>query len=144
MPSLEIGFSDFDTKKQELTLSVGVNTLPDDSLQLLSSGVLNPHVYIIGHMINFLRQSKFVVSNDVSINELDIQKLIVPVGSKEITVLTSSFDFVLPLQKNTEREITDFFVAKKKHSSIDDKFSYLDDVNSATGFVLSGSADDSM
>ncbi len=65
-------------------------------------------------MINFLRQSKFIISKDIAINELAIETVMVPVGSKEIPVSTSRFSFDLPLQKATEREITDFYYEKIK------------------------------
>lgn len=113
LPSLSLSTRDFDPINQKLTLVIDVNTLPDDTLQLLQQGILNPHIYVVGNMINFLRQSKFIVSEDININELKINKILVPVWSKDITVSTSHFEFSLPLQKNTQREITDYFISRQ-------------------------------
>ncbi|USN57033.1 MAG: hypothetical protein H6766_00755 [Candidatus Peribacteria bacterium] len=76
---MSLSTRDFDPINQKLTLVIDVNTLPDDTLQLLQQGILNPHIYVVGNMINFLRQSKFIVSEDININELKINKILVPV-----------------------------------------------------------------
>lgn len=111
--NLSLSTPDFDPISQQLTLVIDVNTVPDDALQLLNQGILNPHIYVVGNMINFLRQSKFIVSEDINISELQINQVIVPVWSRDITVSTSNFEFTLPLQKNTQREITDYFVVNE-------------------------------
>jgi hypothetical protein len=74
LPSLSLVVKDFDPIQQHIALEIQVNTFPEDQLQLLNNGILNPHVYVIGTMINFLRQSKFIVSENIRISELNIEK----------------------------------------------------------------------
>jgi hypothetical protein len=117
LPSLSLISRDFNPVTQQITLVVDVNTFPDDQLQLFQQWILNPHVYVISQMINFLRQSKFVISENINISELDIEKDVFYVGTKEVIVSTTHMEFILPLQKNTQREITDFLVKSEDGES---------------------------
>lgn len=107
-PSLEINIKSFDPVQNNISFTIELNTFQEDELQLLNKGILNPHIYLATKIINLLRESKFVVAEPINLNSLKVLKKKMRVGSQEYTVSNSSFDFILPLQKNAQREIYDY------------------------------------
>lgn len=107
-PSLAINIKSFDPLQNSISFSIELNTFQADELQLLNKGILNPHIYLATKIINLLRESKFVVASPINLSTLKVNKKKLRIGNQDYVVNNSSFDFVLPLQKNAEREIYDY------------------------------------
>lgn len=107
-PSLAIDIKSFDPTQNTISFDIDINTFKEDELQLLSKGILNPHIYLATKIINLLRESKFIVAEPINLSTLKVTKKKVRIGVQDFAVSNSTFDFILPLQKNAEREIYDF------------------------------------
>lgn len=107
-PSLEINIKSFDPVQNNISFSIELNTFQEDEIQLLNKGILNPHIYLATKIINLLRESKFVVAEPINLTTLKVNKKKLRIGSQEYVVNNSDFDFILPLQKNAQREIYDY------------------------------------
>lgn len=110
-PSLMMTFDNFDPRSQQLTFTVTVNSFQDDEVELFRKGILNPHIFIVSNIVNLLKQSTFVLGEFININQLDIDKQEVEVGNTTIRMSRSEMRFDLPLQKETQREITDYITS---------------------------------
>ena len=108
IPSFSIVFRKFDPSKQTITFGIDVNTFQKDEIALLQKNILNPHVFIVTQLLNFLRQSMFVVGESIDIKSLDVQEKIVQIGAQQFVINNSQMNFTLPIQKITQREIFDF------------------------------------
>lgn len=108
-PSLDVSVRDINTTSNTINVSVEINTFKEDEARLVAdNGILNPHIYLMTTMVNHLRQSRYVLTDTVSVNQLNVDQKRVRVGGQTISVNTSSFSFTLPLQNAVEREIYDF------------------------------------
>lgn len=108
LPSFSIMFQKFDPSKDEITFTVTVNTFQQDELALLEQWILNPHIFVVTELVNFLKQSTFIVWESIDVKQLKIRPKVVRVGSTQFNVNTSFMSFALPIQKSTAREIFDF------------------------------------
>jgi hypothetical protein len=59
-------------------------------------------------VVNHLRESRFVLTDSITINQLNVDSRRVRIGWQTVVVNTSTFAFELPLQNSVEREIYDF------------------------------------
>ena len=118
LPSLSLVFRDFDPVNNELTIVISVNTLAQDQEELLQKNILNPHVYVVSKMINLLRQSKFILSEDIVLHQLDIQRDVLYVGSNEVPVSNTTMEFTLPLQKSTQSVLPVAVAENSENSSL--------------------------
>ncbi|MFA5747968.1 MAG: hypothetical protein WC872_02530 [Candidatus Absconditabacterales bacterium] len=108
LPSFSIVFQKFDPKQEQISFSVEVNTFQQDEIALIKKGIINPHVFIITSLLNLLKQSKFVIGENIDVKKLDIQQKTINIGGSNFSFNNSLMNFNLPLQKTVEREITDF------------------------------------
>lgn len=66
-------------------------------------------------LLDLLKQSLFVIGENIDSKQLKIQQKVIQVGSTVFPVNSSSMNFVLPIQKNPQREIADFVLNKDYH-----------------------------
>lgn len=107
-PKLWIIFNSLDPKKNQIWFTININTFLDDEIYLSNKWIINPHIYIVSMLINWLRESHFILWDTIKFDSLKVNKRKV----KEITVNTSTFTFNIPVQKATEKEIYDFVYEK--------------------------------
>ena len=108
IPSFAITFQQFDPNQKQVSFSVEVNTTQQDELALTQKGIINPHIFIVSNLLNLIKQSLFVVGENIDAKKLKIQTKTVKLWSNIFTLHTSVMNFVLPVQKSTVREITDY------------------------------------
>ena len=124
MPNFTIVFQKFDPKQKEISFNVEVDTFKQDEASLIRQWILNPHIFVVTQLLDLLKQSLFVIGENIDTKQLKIQSKVVQIWSTTFPVNTSSMNFVLPIQKNPQREIADFILNTDISSEID-----LDDVS---------------
>jgi hypothetical protein len=87
---------------------VEVNTSKQDEAALTAKWIINPHIFIVTNLLNLIKQSMFVISENIDAKQLKITQKTIKIWSTIFTVNNSVMNFVLPLQKSTEREISDY------------------------------------
>ncbi|NOZ43602.1 MAG: hypothetical protein GXP45_00225 [bacterium] len=108
IPSFSIVFRRFDPSKNTITFTIDVNTFQKDEIALLKKNILNPHMFIVTQLLNFLKQSIFVVGDSINVKNLDVENKIVQIGNQKFNINHSRMSFSLPIQKSSQREIFDF------------------------------------
>lgn len=108
IPSFSIVFRRFDPTKDQITFSIDVNTFQKDEIALLQKNILNPHVFVVTQLLNLLKESIFIVGESIDIKKLDVENKVVQIGSQQFNIKNSQMTFSLPIQKSTQREISDF------------------------------------
>ena len=99
LPSFSINFKKYDPTQKQISFTVEVNTFKQDELALIKKGIINPHIFIISNMLNLIKQSIFVVSENINAKSIKIVPKIIKIGSSVFNVNNSTMDFVLPIQK---------------------------------------------
>lgn len=108
IPSFAITFQKFNPNQKEVSFSVEVNTTQQDELALTQKGIINPHIFIVSNLLNLIKQSLFVVGENIDAKKLKIETKTIKLWSNIFTIHASVMNFVLPVQKSTQREITDY------------------------------------
>ena len=108
LPSFSINFKRYDPNQQEISFSVDVNTFKQDEIALIKKGIINPHIFILSNLLNLIKQSVFVVSENIDAKSIKITPKVIKIGSSIFNVNNSTMDFILPIQKSAEREISDY------------------------------------
>lgn len=107
-PSLSLAFDRFDPNSQKLSFTARINTTSFDRAQLKAAGVSSPHVFVVTNLVNLLKQSKFVIGENININKLNVVRKQVNIGGTIEEIHSSELRFSLPLQKSSQREIFDY------------------------------------
>ena len=108
IPSFAITFKKYDPTQKSISFTVDVNTFKQDEVALIKKGIVNPHIFILSSLINLIKQSTFVVSENIDAKSIKIVPKIIKIGSSVFNVNNSTMDFVLPIQLWTQREISDY------------------------------------
>ena len=108
LPSFSITFQKFDPTQKQISFKVDVNTFAQDEAALTKRGIINPHIFIVTNLLNLIKQSLYVLSENVDAKTLKIMPKTIKIGSTIFTVNNSTMDFILPIQQSTQREITDY------------------------------------
>lgn len=108
IPSFSIMFNGFSSNSNQITFSINVDTFKQDELSLVEKGISNPHIFIVKNLINFLKQSKFILWKDITTKNIKVQPRTITIWSNQFNVNHSAMNFSLPIQKDSEREIFDF------------------------------------
>jgi len=108
IPSFSIMFNWFSSNSNQITFSINVDTFKQDELSLIEKGISNPHIFIVKNLINFLKQSKFILWKDITTKNIKVQSKTITIWSNQFNVNHSAMNFSLPIQKDAEREIFDF------------------------------------
>ncbi|HMT00888.1 MAG TPA: hypothetical protein PKD96_02520 [Candidatus Absconditabacterales bacterium] len=107
-PSFNLSFQNFDPTSSNITIQIQINTFQQDELELLSKGIFNPHIFMVTHLIQLLKQSLIIVGENIDLTKLKVTKKTLKIGGIDFVVNTSSLTFAVPLQKTTQREIFDY------------------------------------
>lgn len=108
LPSFSITFKKYDPTQKQISFTVDVNTFKQDELALIKKGIINPHIFILSNLLNLIKQSIFVVSENIDAKSIKISPKTIKIGTSVFNVNNSTMDFVLPIQKWSEREISDY------------------------------------
>lgn len=108
LPSFSITFKRYDPTQKEISFTVDVNTFKQDEIALIKQWIINPHIFILSNLLNLIKQSVFVVSENIDAKSIKIEPKVIKIGSSVFNVNNSTLDFVLPIQKWSEREISDY------------------------------------
>lgn len=99
LPSFSITFKKYDPTQKQISFSVDVNTFKQDEIALIKKGIINPHIFIISNLLNLIKQSIFVVSEDINTKSIKIEPKVIKIGSAVFNVNNSTLNFTLPIQK---------------------------------------------
>ena len=108
IPSFTISFKEFNQKDNEITFDIEINTLKEDEAELTKKWILSPHIFILNSLINSLRQSRFIVWDDISVKTLNVTPNTYIIWSSEINVNRSVNTFTVRIKKENAVEIDDF------------------------------------
>ncbi len=108
IPSFSISFKEFNQNSNEITFDIEINTLKEDEAQLTKKWILSPHIFIFKSLINSLRQSRFIVWDDISIKTLEVTPSTYIIWASEVNVNKSSNSFTVHIKKENAVEIDDF------------------------------------
>ncbi len=108
IPSFSITFKKYDPTQKQISFTLDVNTFKQDELALIKKWIISPHIFILSNLLNLIKQSVFVVSENIDAKSIKISPKIIKIGSSVFNVNNSVMDFVLPIQKWSEREISDY------------------------------------
>lgn len=108
LPSFAITFQNFDPTKKQISFKVEVNTFQQDEAALTKKWIINPHIFIVSNLLNLIKQSLFVISENIDAKQLKIVPKTIKIGSTVFNVNNSTMTFGLPVQETTQREITDY------------------------------------
>ncbi len=108
LPSFSITFKKYDPTQKQISFTVDVNTFKQDEVALIKKGIINPHIFILSNLLNLIKQSVFVVSENIDAKSIKISPKVIKIGSSVFNVNNSTMDFILPIQKWSEREISDY------------------------------------
>lgn len=108
LPSFSIMFKKYDPTQKQISFLVDVNTFKQDEIALIKKWIINPHIFILSNLLNLIKQSIFVVSENIDAKSIKIIPKTIKIGSSVYNVNNSRLDFVLPIQKWSEREISDY------------------------------------
>ncbi|MBU1759030.1 hypothetical protein KKG31_08130 [Patescibacteria group bacterium] len=121
LPSFSIVFQKFDPKLNQISFDVEVNTFLQDEASLIRQGISNPHIFVVTQLLDLLKQSLFVIGENIDAKQLKIQPKVIEIGSTVFTVNSSSLSFVLPIQKNPQREIADYILNSNLYFMLDNQ-----------------------
>ncbi len=108
IPSFAITFKKYDPTQKSISFTVDVNTFKQDEVALIKKGIVSPHIFILSSLINLIKQSTFVVSENIDAKSIKIVPKVIKIGSSVFNVNNSTMNFVLPIQLWTQREISDY------------------------------------
>lgn len=108
IPSFTITFKEFNQNNDQITFEIEINTFKEDESELAKQWILSPHIFIFNNLINNLKQSRFIVWDDISVKSIDVNTESLSIGSKEINVKNSKNTFTVHIKKENEIEIDDY------------------------------------
>lgn len=108
LPSFSITFKKYDPTQKQISFTVDVNTFKQDEIALIKKWIINPHIFILSNLLNLIKQSVFVVSENIDAKSIKITPKTIKIGTSVFNVNNSTMNFVLPIQKWSEREISDY------------------------------------
>ncbi len=108
LPSFSITFKKYDPTQKQISFTVDVNTFKQDEVALIKKGIINPHIFILSNLLNLIKQSIFVVSENIDAKSIKISPKVIKIWSSVFNVNNSTMNFSLPIQKWSEREISDY------------------------------------
>ena len=79
LPSFSITFKKYDPTQKQISFSVDVNTFKQDELTLIKRGIINPHIFILSNLLNLIKQSVFVVSENIDAKSIKIEPKIIKI-----------------------------------------------------------------
>ena len=107
VPSFVISFKEFDQESNEMTFDIEINTFKEDEVELAKWWILSPHIFILNSLINNLKQSRFIIWNDISIKSIDVNPKTINIWFSVFNVNNSTNTFTVHIKKENEIEIDD-------------------------------------
>lgn len=108
LPSFSITFKRYDPTQKQISFTLDVNTFKQDEIALIKKWIISPHIFILSNLLNLIKQSVFVVSENIDAKSIKISPKTIKIGTSTFNVNNSTMNFVLPIQKGSEREISDY------------------------------------
>ncbi len=108
LPSFSITFTRYDPTEKLISFNVDVNTFKQDEVALIKKWIINPHIFIISNLLNLIKQSMFVVGENIDAKAIKITPKTIKIGTSIYNVNNSTMTFSLPIQKWSQREISDY------------------------------------
>ena len=107
-PILSIVVNTFDPEKQEISFSIELNTYDDISRDIQSQNAKDdPHMLIVNNLINLIRLNPLIRGDHISLNEHKKDKREILINEEPHQIFSSKYNFVVPVQRETEKEIFD-------------------------------------
>ena len=103
-----ITFNWFDAQEKNIEFNIEVYTNQEDEKSLMQQGKRNPNIFILTNIINLLKQSSFIIWAEINTKEMNVETKLIEQGNFTRKVNYSTMDFIVPIQKDTEREIFDY------------------------------------
>jgi len=107
IPQFSVTLQNYDPNNQTITFNLSINTFPEDERYLLEQWVVNPHLHLVGTIVDTIKQNKFIVWSAVSARNINVTPRVVTIGSNQIRINASVLNFTLPLQRPSQTEIFD-------------------------------------
>lgn len=107
VPSFTISFKEFNQESNEITFDIEINTFKEDEAELARIGILSPHIFILNSLINNLKQSRFIIWNDIAIKTIEVTPKTINIWSSTFNVNNSTNTFTVRIKKENEIEIDD-------------------------------------
>lgn len=107
VPSFVISFKEFNQESNEITFDIEINTFKEDEAELAKWWILSPHIFILNSLINNLKQSRFIIWNDISIKTIEVTPKTINIWSSTFNVNNSTNTFTVRIKKENEIEIDD-------------------------------------
>lgn len=107
IPQFVVTLQNYDPNKQTITFNLSINTFPEDERDLLEQWIVNPHLHLVGTIVDTIKQNKFIVWSAVSARNINVTPRVVTIWSNQIRINTSILTFTLPLQRPSQTEIFD-------------------------------------
>ena len=123
-----ITFNWFNAADKSIQFNIEVYTNQEDERALIAQWKRNPNIFILTNIINLLKQSSFIIWADISPKEINVDTKILNQWWIDRPVNYSTMDFVVPIQKNTEREIFDYIDIESVKKLLSDRW-YKDEVD---------------
>ena len=103
-----ITFNWFDAQEKSIEFTIEVYTNQEDEKSLMQQWKRNPNIFILTNIINLLKQSSFIIWAEINTKEMNVETKLIEQGNFTRKVNYSTMDFIVPIQKDTEREIFDY------------------------------------
>lgn len=107
IPSFSIIFKWLNKSNNELTFDVEINTFKEDEMELAKEWILSPHLFILNNLVNALKLSRSIISEDIEVKTLDTVQRTIQIWITDFTVNTSTKSFSVPIQNSSLIEIWD-------------------------------------
>ena len=108
VPSFSIKFKSFDKANKEMSFDVEINTFKEDEVELAKNWILSPHSFILNSLINNLRLSRVIISEQIKVESIQVNQVTKTFWTTEFIINSSSNSFTVPIKKENQIEIDDF------------------------------------
>ena len=108
VPSFSIKFKSFDKANKEMSFDVEINTFKEDEVELAKNWILSPHSFILNSLINNLRLSRVIISEQIKVESIQVNQVVKTFWTTEFIINSSSNSFTVPIKKENQIEIDDF------------------------------------
>ena len=117
-----ITFNWFNAADKSIKFNIEVYTKQEDERVLISQWKKNPNIFILTNIINLLKQSSFIIWAEINPKEINVDTKMINQWWINRPVNYSTMDFVVPIQKNTEREIFDYIDLESMKKLLSDRW----------------------
>jgi len=138
-----ITFNEFNTKDKSIQFNIEVFTNQEDEKALIKQWIQNPNIFILTNIINLLKQSIFIIWAEIDTKHISVDPRTLDQWNFSRQVNYSTKDFVVPIQKNTEREIFDYIDLESMKKLLMDRW-FKEDIKLELEEKLKNDSEDAM